>query len=100
MIRKMLDLAVIRLDGGTYSRAGNETDGTVVVDYAHDMQRGDIFPPIDVFHEVDDEGREHYWLADGFYRYWAAEAVPMGRIDALVHLGTLQDAIRFSAGVN
>lgn len=95
MIRKSLELSLIRLDGRTYSRVGNEVDGVVICDYAHDLQKGDVFPPIDVFYDG-----EHHWLAHGWYRYWAAEAVPLGKIDALVHEGSLQDAVRFSAGVN
>ena len=60
-----LDIAVIRLDGGTQPRAG--IDQAVVEDYANDMAaNGDEFPPVQVVYD----GAE-YWLWDGFHRLHA-----------------------------
>ncbi len=57
--------------------------------YAQQMQEGDEFPPVTVF----DDG-SHYWLADGFHRFFAAREI--GEMDIKVRLreGTKQDAIQ------
>ena len=65
-MQKKLNLAVIRIDGGTQARA--KIDDDVVQEYAAHMRDGDQFPPITVFHDGSD-----YWLGDGFHRYFATK---------------------------
>jgi hypothetical protein len=90
---ELLDLATIRLDGGTQSRA--VTDANTVMNYAYDMEHGQTFPPVVVFHD----GASH-WLADGFQRYYAAQALELDRILSDIRQGTQRDAILFSCGAN
>lgn len=86
-------IARIRRDGGTQSRSSIPAEFTDR--YAEDMQRGDIFPPIDVFHDG-----ENYWLANGFIRVSAAEKLKLTEIEIKVHQGTLRDAQLFSFQAN
>ncbi len=88
-----LDLAVIRQDGGTQSRA--EIDPDVISDYAQAMRELTIFPPVVVYHDG-----EHYWLADGFHRVKAAAKAKHPAIEADVRQGTQRDAILFSTSAN
>ena len=91
----LLELAKIRVDGGTQPRA--ELLIEVMEDYAEQMRNGVEFPPITVFFDGKD-----YWLADGFHRIGAHlrafnEDVP---IEADVIQGTQSDAQWYSFGVN
>ena len=67
-----------------------------VAEYAEDMDAGDKFPPLVVFH--DKAGV--YWLADGFHRYLAAIGLKWKTIECDVREGELRDAILFSCGTN
>lgn len=92
--------AAIRLDGGTQPREG--IDQKTVDDYADDMLAGDVFPDVVLFHDG-----KHYWLADGFHRYFGSEKahktdstkVGLG-INASVYKGTKRDALLYSLGAN
>jgi ParB-like nuclease domain len=86
-------LSAIRLDGGTQPRVEPREDR--IEEYAEDMQRGDVFPAITLFHDGSD-----YWLADGFTRVGAAKLVGLETIVADVRHGTLRDALRFTLSVN
>jgi hypothetical protein len=88
-----LELAVIRIDGGTQARVA--LDQAVVIEYSENMKEGDKFPPMIVFHDGS-----HYWLADGFHRYFARKA--NGELDAEfdVKEGTQRDALLYSFGAN
>lgn len=88
-----LDIAKIRRDGGTQPRVGiiQET----VAEYAEAMLAGDEFPPVIVFHDGTD-----YWLADGFHRALAGIVAGIEEIRADIRMGTLRDAVLFSAGAN
>lgn len=66
-----------------------------ISEYVEDMQRGDEFPALVVFHEG-----EKYWLADGFHRYYAARTLQRPHFDCIVHKGELRDAILYSCGAN
>ena len=90
---ELLDLTKLRLDGGTQSRA--ITDADTVMKYAYDMEHGQVFPPVVVFHD----GITH-WLADGFQRYYAAQALQWDRILADIRQGDQRDAILYSCGAN
>jgi len=61
-----LELASIRVDGGTQSRL--ELNQEVVNEYAEHMAEGDVFPSVIVFQDG-----ATYWLADGFHRYFATK---------------------------
>lgn len=89
-----LNLDQIRLDGGTQPRA--EVLIAVVEEYAEQMRKGAVFPPVIVFHDGTD-----YWLADGFHRVEAAKrARPDQPIDVEVEQGTQSDAQWYSYSVN
>jgi hypothetical protein len=66
-----------------------------VAEYAEDMKRGDVFPPLIVFRE-----KNKYWLADGFHRYHAAIVLDTESIECDVREGGLRDAMLYSCGAN
>ncbi len=88
-----LAISCIRRDGGTQPRATLNLNW--VEDYGQDMLAGHTFPPVVVFYD----GTDH-WLADGFHRTEAAEAVGLVEILADVRQGTQRDAILYSVGAN
>lgn len=90
---KILNIKVIRIDGGTQSRV--EIDNDFVSEYANAFDAGAEFPPVVVFHD----GAE-YWLADGFHRYHACRKAGKTSISADVRTGTARDAVLFSLGAN
>ena len=85
----------IRTNGGTQMRdAINETTAG---EYADELRRGTILPPVIVFHDGSD-----YWLGDGFHRvraYFMAYGSD-AQIPAEVRPGTRRDAILCAAGAN
>ncbi len=76
-----LDLDQIRTDGDTQSRI--ELDQPTVDEYAEALDRGDVFPPV----EVAWDG-EHYWLWDGFHRWYAHKQAGRMIIEAVVSEGS------------
>lgn len=88
-----LAISAIRMDGGTQPRA--QLHEETVNEYAENMEQGAEFPPVTIF--FDDK---EYWLADGFHRVRAKEAIGAKEVTAEVHLGTQRDAILFAAGAN
>lgn len=88
-----VDIAKIRMDGGTQPRA--KLFEEVVADYAEDMKQGAEFPPVVIYYD----GKK-YWLADGFHRVRAKEAIGAKEVSAVVILGQLRDAILHSVGAN
>ena len=93
MTQKTINIASIRVNGGTQSRASINRD--TVSDYAEAMGNGATFPPIVVFYDGAD-----YWLADGFHRYEAYDRASIYDVPAEVHQGTQRDAILYSLGAN
>jgi ribosomal protein L29 len=89
----MLDLDLIRTDGGTQSRV--ELNQETVAEYAEAYKGGAEFPPVTVFYDGVDR-----WLADGFHRYFGAKAAGRTTILENVTPGTQRDAIRYSLGAN
>ena len=89
----ILNLNVIRIDGGTPSR--DVIEQSQIDTYAEAMSRGDKFPAVTVYFN----GLEYY-LADGFHRYFAVKK--LGKTSILTNLvtGTLRDAILYSKGAN
>jgi hypothetical protein len=90
-----LSLADITSDTVCQSRKAINPE--TVADYAEVMKTGsdDAFPPIVVFHDGS-----HYWLADGFHRYEAAEKAGLGSIKVDVRSGDRREAILHSVGAN
>lgn len=89
----MLDLNLIRIDGGTQSREKLNED--TVAEYAEAYKAGVKFPPVIVFFD----GTDH-WLADGFHRYFGAKAAGVKQILENITPGTVRDAVRYSLGAN
>lgn len=88
-----LNIAAIRIDGGTQSRA--HLNDAVVSDYAEAIRDGANFPPVIVFFDGSD-----YWLADGFHRHLAHMEAGRSEIEADIRQGTRRDAILHSVGAN
>lgn len=88
-----LELARIRLDGGTQPRA--ETDSVTVEDYANSMLAGDRFPLPVVFFDGQD-----YWLSSGFHRVHAAVAAEFADVEVELRQGTRREAVLYSVGEN
>ena len=93
MPTKSLNLAAIRVDGGTQSRVAINQDA--VAEYAQVISEGDTLPAITVFLDGAD-----YWLADGFHRLFAHKAAGKASILADVLTGTCRDAILYSLAAN
>lgn len=90
---KTINVAAIRIDGETQSRA--EIHNDTVAEYADALESGTTFPPIIVFFDGVD-----YWLGDGFHRVHAFRQAGRASINADVREGTQSDAQLFSYGVN
>lgn len=86
-------IAKIRMDGGTQPRA--QLYKEVVAEYAEDIRSGAIFPPVVIYFDG-----EEYWLADGFHRVRANEAIGAEEVSAEVYLGKQRDAVLYAVGAN
>jgi len=73
-------------------RAG--VDKTTVAIYAASF---DQLPPVDVFWI---EGRDGWWLVDGWHRYSAAHELGLAYLEANEHQGTFDDALEFAYDAN
>ena len=93
MNTKILNIKLLRLDGGTQTREA--MDDEAIQDYADALDAGMKFPPVDVFFD----GKE-YWLADGFHRVRAHLAINRASILIEYHVGGREDAMLFAAGSN
>jgi hypothetical protein len=89
----MLDLDLIRIDGGTQSRV--ELNQETVAEYAEAYRNGAEFPPVTVFFDGTDR-----WLADGYHRYFGAKSAGLTQIYENVIPGTKRDAVLFSLKAN
>lgn len=90
---EIVKLADIRIDGGTQSREKMNED--MIAEYAEAHLNGAIFPPLEVFFDGI-----HYYLVDGFHRYFMYQRVKVKEVEVKVHKGTLRDAQFYSLGVN
>lgn len=88
-----LALGLIRVDGGTQSRAGLNPD--TVQEYAEAMREKAEFPAIIVYCDG-----ENYWLAEGFHRRAAAQVAGLSELTACVLDGTKRDALLHSLSAN
>ena len=91
--RKYLELAQIRLDGQTQSRA--QMYEATVAEYAEAMREGAVFPPVVVFSDG-----AALWLADGFHRYSATLQAGFPTVLAEVRSGARRDAVLYGLGAN
>lgn len=90
---KTVNIADIRINGGTQSRAAINKE--VVADYADAMDGGAEFPPLVVFFDGSS-----YWLADGFHRYEAFARSGAHDVPADIRQGSQRDAVLYSVGAN
>jgi hypothetical protein len=88
-----LDLGLICIEDKLRSRAAY--DHAVIAEYAAALAEGAAFPPVVVFFDG-----ESHWLADGFYRVFAAQVAELDAVDATVRAGSFSDALLYSAGAN
>lgn len=89
MILKVRD---VQQDKALSPRSG--VDKTTVGAYANSF---DQLPPIDVFWI---EGRDGWWLVDGWHRLAAAKELGLAEIEANDHQGTFDDALEFAYDAN
>lgn len=83
----------IRTDGGTQPR--EYLNELVLSEYAESMASGTVFPPVVIFFDGS-----HYWLADGFHRFFAAKKCGARDIVSEVRQGTRRDARLYAVGAN
>ncbi|BBU58530.1 hypothetical protein KU6B_47950 [Mameliella alba] len=90
----MIELAKIRTDGGTQSRAAINEE--TVADYAEAMaDPNTVFPAVVVYFD----GRD-YWLADGFHRVAAWGRIGRIEVPADVRQGGRRQAVLHSCAAN
>ncbi len=83
----------IQTDGGTQPR--EYLNELVLGEYTEAMAHEAVFPPLTLFYDGS-----HYWLVDGFHRFFAAKKHGAASIVAEVVQGTRRDAILYAAGAN
>lgn len=89
----LLSLSLIRVDGGTQSRASLNHD--VVDEYAEAMRQGADFPPLVVYWDGT-----YYWMAEGFHRFAAGLTVGVNALMANVLDGSKRQALLHSLAAN
>jgi ParB-like chromosome segregation protein Spo0J len=90
---KVMNLAALVLDPRLQSRV--EINEDTVAEYATDIESGDQFPPVIVFFDST-----HFYLADGYHRYYGHKRAGKVSIQCEVINGTIRDAIYYSTAVN
>lgn len=88
-----MKITQLKIDLQTQSRVTINQDA--VAEYADAMMDGEKFPPVTAFYDG-----KHYYLADGYHRYFAAKKAGIDEIDCDVKNGTIRDAVLYSVGVN
>lgn len=89
----VLKISEIILDNAIQPRS--RINYAVVEKYAEAMQMGAQFPPVIAFYDGS-----KYWLADGFHRIQAKQAIGKHKILASVIFGARREAILYSVGAN
>ena len=84
-VTRPIPVGRVRTDGKTQHRAAIKRE--LVQEYAELMRHGTSFPPVKVWWDGD-----YYWLADGFHRFAAAQALEMREICAEIHEGSVAEA--------
>lgn len=92
MDKVQLRIDEIKKDSKVSPRSG--VDKTTVSIYAVSFEH---LPPIDVFWI---EGRDGWWIVDGWHRLAAAQSLGLAYITAHTHQGTLDDALEFAYDAN
>jgi hypothetical protein len=86
-------LSAIQMDRGIQCRVG--IDMETVGDYVERINAGERAPAIDLF------GTDGcYWIGDGWHRIMAAQQVKASSIDAEIHEGGRQDALKHALRAN
>lgn len=93
-----LELTKLTLDPAIQQRV--TMSEPAIAAYMEDMNKGDVFPPIVVFHDGTLSSIGDYFVADGFHRYTAARRQDRKTIACEVHQGTKRDAILWAVGAN
>jgi len=93
MTLKTIKFSLIKIDAGTQYR--DTLDQDKVAEYADCMENGDKFPPM----EVAFDGT-HYYLWDGFTRYFAMHRSLPKLVEVNYRPGTLEDAQIWAMGAN
>jgi hypothetical protein len=83
----------IQLNKQTQSRVSINQD--VVTEYADEILNGTVFPNITAFFDGI-----HYYLVDGYHRYFAYKKAGVEDVSVDVLNGTLRDAVLYAVGVN
>lgn len=89
----MIDIALIRADGGTQARVGLSKE--TVSEYRDAYLAGAEFPAVKLFFDGTD-----LWLADGFHRYFGAKAAGRTSIYEDITPGSRRDAVLYSLKAN
>ena len=89
----VVEIAKVRLDGGTQSRA--ELNASLIAEYQESVENGVWLPPIKLVFDGS-----NYWCWDGFHRLMANQNAGLTSINAEVEQGTQRDAILRSLGAN
>ena len=89
----ILKLDKVKLDGGTQFRESINQDK--VNEYKQLMLEDVVFKPIEVVFDG-----EHYYLVDGFHRYFAMESMGMKQVDVDYKPGSQEDAQDLALGAN
>lgn len=96
MAASKIDIKKVRIDLGTQSRVTIDT--AIVTEYAEAMERGEVFPPIKVYYDME---QDIFILVDGFHRYLAwIKTFPNDDILAEQVLGSVREAVWESFSVN
>ena len=90
---KLIQLSLVRIDGQTQYR--DLVDQNTVKEYTDRMRHEVQFPPV----RCTFDGK-HYWLWDGFHRYFASQAAGFRDIRVEFTHGTKEDAQDFALGAN
>lgn len=88
-----LKLSQIVIDKGTQTREA--IDQKTVTEYAEVIMNKDSLPPLVVFYDGI-----HYYLADGFHRYFAYKQTVTPEVEVEVINGTLRNAQEYALGTN
>jgi hypothetical protein len=90
---KVVKLSDIRIDGGTQIR--KNMNPKWVSEIVENMKSNVEYPPLEAVYD-----NEHYWLTDGFHRYYALKQLGIKEFRVEWFPGTLEDAIRRALSAN
>ena len=88
-----MKLSQIVIDKGTQTR--ESIDQKTVTEYAEVLMNKEVMPPLEVFSDGI-----HYYLVDGFHRYFAAKRANIPNLKCNIQEGTQRDAQLASFNAN